>query len=341
VLTFFNPPALFLLAPLMVVGALSHRELGGVTAVVVMAVVSVGTTLAGQGPANVAALASVDRIMLMQVLLASMVFTVLPVSALLQRLDLYAAEIEERRARAEELNALKTRLLAYVSHEIRSPLSGVTSLAALMRDGQMGELTSAQREILDQISSTGAEVDALARDLTDSAAIQSGKASVQLHPVRVGEAIRAAVYLARFRAAQHEATLEAPELPAHDLEVVADPLRLRQILVNLMVNGAKYGGRPPVVRITAVETGRGSVRFEVCDNGRGIAPDRREALFGAFERLGQESSQVEGAGLGLALCREMASLQNGVMGVDDADTGGMRFWLELPLAEARIRSAAA
>lgn len=334
-------PALFMLAPFLVVGAMSHRVLGGITAVILTSVVAVAAALVGRGPATVAALVSVDKTLLIQVLLATMVFTVLPVSALLQRLERYAIELDERRAKAEELNALKTRMLAFVSHEIRSPLSGVTTLAGLMRDGQLGLLTEQQRDVLDQIAATGAEVDSLARDLTDSAAIQSGKASVLLEPVQVGEAIRSAVHLARFRTAQHGAVLETPTADVDTLEVLADPLRLRQILVNLVVNGAKYGGRPPVVRVTARQSAAGSIRFEVADNGGGIAPDQRTALFGAFERLGQERSEVEGTGLGLALSREMAQLQNGVMGVEDAALGGMCFWLDLPLVDSRPTSVAA
>lgn len=326
------PPALFLLAPFLVIGAMSHPALGGITAVAITASVAILATVLGLGPASVAAIATVDSTLLTQVLLASMVFTVMPVSALLHRLEGYAVELESRRLKAEELNGLKTRMLAYVSHEIRSPISGVTTLAGLMRDGHMGALSPEQRQTLGQIASTGAEVDALARDLTDSAAIQSGKASVHLARVPVGEAIAKAIELARFRAALHDPLIEAPEGAAHALEVMADPLRLRQILVNLLVNGAKYGGRPPRVTITARET-QGVIRFEVCDNGRGVAPEQRAALFGAFERLGQEKTDLEGAGLGLALSREMASLQNGLMGVEDAKLGGLLFWLELPLAE--------
>ncbi|OYX29662.1 MAG: hypothetical protein B7Y99_12775 [Caulobacterales bacterium 32-69-10] len=334
-----HAPALFMLAPFLVVGAMTHRELGGVTAVVLTSVVAVAATMLGRGPATVANLVSVDRTFVIQVLLATMVFTVLPVSALLQRLERYAMELDERRAKAEELNALKSRLLAYVSHEIRSPLSGVTTLAELLRDGRMGALTDQQRDALNQITITGAEVDALARDLTDTAAIESGKASVRLEPVQVGEAIRTAVHLARFRTSQLSAVLDAPTCDVDAVEVIADPLRLRQILVNLLVNAAKYGGRPPVVRITARRAPSGAIRFEVADNGQGVPAEQRHALFNAFERLGQENGQVEGAGLGLALCREMASLQNGRMGVEDSDLGGLRFWVELPRAAILNKAA--
>ena len=285
----------------------------------------------GMGPAAVADLASVSRTGLMQLLLASMVFTVLPISALLRRLDTVAAQLRERQERAEELNALKARLLAYVSHEIRSPLSGVTALAQLMRDGALGELTPQQRDGVERIAMAGAEVDQLARDLTDTAAIQAGRARVAIGPVNIGEAMASAVGAARFRVAEYQGEVEVVVDACTVLDVAADPLRLRQILVNLLVNGAKYGGRPAWVRIGARLTDRGAIRFEISDNGAGVPVDRRADLFKDFERLGAETTGLEGAGLGLALSNEIARLQNGTLGVGDGDLGGGLFWLELPL----------
>lgn len=337
---FLSPwPPLFLLAPLLVLGALTHRELGGVTAVAVVALSAWAATLVGRGPGAVGQLVGMDGVRVVQAFLAAMVFTVLPISALLRRLDAQAAELDERRARAEELNALKTRLLAHVSHEIRSPLSGVTTLAELMRDGALGELTAVQRETLAQIASTGADVDQLARDLTDAAAIQAGAATVRIERVGAAEAVRAAVGVARFRAEQYGAEIEIGASPP--AFVAADPLRLRQILVNLLVNAAKYGGSPPRVRIRVVETGRGRLRFEVADNGPGIPPERRGGLFRDFERLGAEKTDLEGSGLGLALSREIARLQDGALGVGDSEHGGALFWLELPLWRAPVGAEAA
>jgi len=330
---------LFLLAPLLVLGALSHRELGGVTAVAIVALSAWAATLVGRGPGAVAQLVGMDGIRVVQAFLAAMVFTVLPISALLRRLDAQAAELDERRARAEELNALKTRLLAHVSHEIRSPLSGVTTLAGLMRDGGLGELTAEQRDTLAEIAYTGAEVDQLARDLTDAAAIQTGAATVRIGRVDAADAVRTAVGVARFRADRYGAEIRIG--PSASAFVAADPLRLRQILVNLLVNAAKYGGSPPLVSVRTVEAERGMLRFEVADNGPGVPLARRDALFRDFERLGAEKTDLEGSGLGLALSREIARLQDGAMGVGEADQGGALFWLELPLWKASADAEAA
>jgi signal transduction histidine kinase len=154
---------------------------------------------------------------------------------------------------------------------------------------------------------------------------------VAISAVLISEAMRSAVNAARFRLADPSAVIEIIGDLGEDLRVAADPLRLRQILVNLLVNGAKYGGRPAQVRISAALAGGCKIRFEVSDNGAGIAPERRANLFKDFERLGAETSGLEGAGLGLALSNEIARLQNGVLGVGDGERGGGLFWLELPV----------
>jgi signal transduction histidine kinase len=331
------PPPLFAIYPFLAMAAISHIELGGPVALLNAAVVVIGATLLGRGPAVIAELTHFPRLQVMQLLLVSMVFSVLPISALMRRLERYAAELEVRRAEAEEISAIKTRLLAYVSHEIRSPLSGVTGLAQLMHDGAIGDITPAQREVLGKIALTGAEVDALASDLVDTAALQSGRARVDIVAVNAAEAARQAVDAVAFRIAQYEARIELDPCAAN-IEVAADPLRLRQILVNLLVNGAKYGGRPPKVKLSVAFAGHDRVRFTIADNGRGLAPERRAALFNDFERLGAEKSDVAGSGLGLALSREIARLQDGAIGVEDGPDGS-RFWVELPAWNAETAAA--
>lgn len=331
VFTQTNPLLFMLLYPVIVVAALSDRELGGPLAIVAVALVAVIAVGLNLGPPIPAEHRGLDEMMMLQLFLASLVVTALPVTALVHRLDLQAGELEARRSEAEELNAVKTKLLAHVSHEIRSPLSGVTSLAQLLSEGVMGDLTPRQREGLSQIAQSGAEVEALARDLLDAATLQSGKASVHIVDIEVEDALEAAVAAARFRAKEYGGSVVILGSYAPELRVAADRLRMRQILINLIVNGLKYGGRPPLVHVAAYTKASGMVRFEISDNGSGVSPELRQTLFRSFDRLGAEKSDIEGAGLGLALSRELAQLQGGTLGLEDGDLGGARFWLELPL----------
>lgn len=334
-------PPLFLLFPILTFATLVDREVGGVTAILNAAIfVTIGTAL-GRGPSVIAAHAGVSPVLLSQVLLAGMTFTVIPVTVLLRRLTVVCGELEQRRADAVSLGEARTRLMAHVGHEIRSPLAGVTTLAELLKDGRFGEMSATQKETLAQIATTGHEVDALASDLMDAAALQLGRASVEIEPVPAVAAVQSAIEAVQVRAAEYDATIQFEPTADAAATVSADPRRLRQILINLLVNAAKYGGRPPVIQV-AVHTMAGVVRFEVSDNGRGLSAEKRAALFADFQRLGAEKSQIAGNGLGLALSREMARLQNGVLGVKDGELGGLCFWLELPVGrEQRGRSKAA
>jgi signal transduction histidine kinase len=336
-----NWPPLFLIFPVLTFATLADREVGGVTAMLNVAVFVTVATAFGRGPAVIADRVGVDRVLFSQLLLAAMTFTVIPVTALFRRLKVYADELEQRRADAVALGEARTRLMAHVGHEIRSPLAGVTTLAQLLKDGQFGELSATQKETLAQIATTGQEVDALASDLMDAAALQLGRASVKIEKVEAVAAVRSAIEAVRVRAAEYGATILFEPTAEETAAVSADPRRLRQILINLMVNAAKYGGRPPVIQ-AGVHSVAGVVRFEVSDNGRGLSAEKRAALFADFQRLGAEKSEIAGNGLGLALSREMARLQNGVLGVKDGELGGLCFWLELPLwREQRGRSRAA
>lgn len=327
VLVFAQPyPMLFLMFPLVMLAVFADRDVGGTVAVAITALVAVGATMLGFGPVAQAP----NGVYLAQAMIAALVMTIQPVTAILRRLDAYTTVLDRERARAVALSDTKTRFLAHVSHEIRSPLSGVVTLAELMASGALGVLTARQREMLERIATSGAEIDALSRDLIDTAAIQAGKAKTVLADVCVHEAVAAAVETARLRMRDHRPNFVIAGVSRSEF-VRADAGRLRQALVNLLVNAVKYGGRPPVVQVDLVEAD-GRLRIVVSDNGAGVSPENREAVFGDFDRADAEGSDVEGWGVGLTLSRELVRLQGGELGVSDGVLGGAAFWIELPRA---------
>jgi CheY-like chemotaxis protein len=107
-------------------------------------------------------------------------------------------------------------------------------------------------------------------------------------------------------------------------------MRLKQVLLNLLSNAAKYGRPDSLVRLEAAAAGPGRVRLTVSDEGPGIAPELLDQLFKPFSRLGAERGTVEGAGIGLALSRQLMELMGGRIGVDSRPGEGADFWIELP-----------
>ena len=321
-------PLIFALSPMVIFAVWTGRAPGGALAVAQIAVIGSLATALGYGPIVHAEPLMAMRVVGLQLFLAAQVLTVHPLAMALAKLDGYTRTAESLRDEAERRSDMRAKLLAHVSHEIRSPLSGVLGLAELMKNGAMGDLTEAQKDGMSQITDCAADMQALASDLLDAAAVQSGRMKVALSEVEVSDAMYQAIAGARFRTREYAPRIELTGDWSGRLTVNADPQRLKQVLINLMVNAAKYGGRPPRIDIGARAVGD-RVRIEVSDNGAGVPRGLREALFRPFERLGAEKTDVEGSGLGLAVARELIQLQGGTIGVEDGALGGARFYIEL------------
>jgi CheY-like chemotaxis protein len=122
---------------------------------------------------------------------------------------------------------------------------------------------------------------------------------------------------------------------AKDIMVLADATRLKQVLVNLLSNAAKYNSRGGSVRISSRLLDEDRVRLSVSDKGAGIAPENIARLFKPFERLGADLTEIEGTGIGLAISKRLIEMMGGTIGVDSTPGQGSTFWVELPLAQTQ------
>ncbi|MBQ0929562.1 response regulator [Ideonella sp. 4Y16] len=238
--------------------------------------------------------------------------------------------LAEARSRAEAANEAKSAFLATMSHEIRTPINGVLGLARLVRR-LPADQTERREELLDLLSGAATELSDLVNDVLDLSRLEAGKlslrpATIDLH--RLAEScLRAPATLGRERGLT--LTLQiAPDVPRH---VVTDPLRLRQILDNLLGNALKFTDRGEIVlalRLAAPDR----LAMEVRDSGIGVAPEMRARLFQPFEQADATRRRRHGgSGLGLSICAEIARLMGGRIEHQDADGGGSRFIVELPL----------
>lgn len=240
-------------------------------------------------------------------------------------------EIELRLARdqAEAATAEKSHFLALISHELRTPMNGVLGLAqALTRTS----LTSRQQWYVDTIVSSARALAKLLDDTLDVSRIERGQlqvetASVALHDI-FDEIIRLFEPIAEQKGLQLRARLEET-LPAW---VHADPLRLRQILINLVNNALKFTPSG-YVELRTHPSGPGRLRIEVADSGPGIAEEHRAALFRPFSRIDSPAvNHLGGAGLGLAISRQLAEAMGGTIGMESGAGGGSIFTLDLRAA---------
>jgi CheY-like chemotaxis protein/anti-sigma regulatory factor (Ser/Thr protein kinase) len=174
----------------------------------------------------------------------------------------------------------------------------------------------------------------LVNDVHDISRIESGQFSISPEPVPLQPLLGEAFDLMRPLAASHNVTLHEPQSLASAGYVVADPQRLKQVVINLLSNGIKYNQPGGQVRIGVGLVAADRVRISVTDTGPGIDAASLPRLFVPFDRLGAAASDVEGTGLGLSLSRNLVEAMDGKIGVETTVGSGSTFWIELVSGEA-------
>lgn len=321
-------PMGFVLLPLLLAIAVRLGVAGAAFTLVVMSVLLVGSAMIGNGPYAQGDLT--HQVLMAQMLVLIGYMPVLLVASLLEERDLLAERARVGRERAEKASEAKSRLLANVAHEIKSPVAGIIGIGDLWRQGHLGPVSAQQAEMSDMLVKTARQVETLAHDLLDVARAESGAVRVDLRPTDIPgllEDVRRTCLL------WPDSDRVAVEVVCEGdgLIAVADSQRLAQIITNLTSNALKYGGSGGRVVLRALRQDD-CVRIEVSDFGPGLSPQKQAQLFEPFNRLGLERSTVEGHGVGLALAKRLVELQGGSIGVISAPGEGATFWVALPKA---------
>jgi len=327
---FATVPMSFAIIPLLILIAVRLRVLGISTALLIVALASVGGAMAGYGAYSQTLDSVADRAMLAQVMVLLGCMPVLLVAALLEERDLLAARARAGQDRAERASAAKSRLLANVAHEIKSPVGGVIGIGELWKSGQIGAVSDTQRDMADMLVKTARQVEALAHDLLDVAHAESGAVKVDLRPTDVHGVLDDVARVVALRPEAAGVQIEL-ECAVDGMIVLADSQRLTQVVGNLASNAVKYGASGGIVTLRGRRV-PGGVRIEVIDRGPGLSVEKQAQLFEPFNRLGLERSTIEGHGIGLALAKRLVELQRGDIGVVSEPGQGATFWVELPAA---------
>ncbi|WP_156116620.1 ATP-binding protein [Massilia sp. 9096] len=224
---------------------------------------------------------------------------------------------------------LRNSLLAALSHDLRTPLTGLVGLSESLTLSRP-PLAEAQMELATAVRDEARRMVTLVANLLDMARIQSGGVKLNLQWQLVEEAVGAAVRVCRWQlGARTVRTRIAPGLPL----VRFDAALLERVLCNLLENAAKYTQAGACIEVEAgLEPAGGMLLLRVCDDGPGLPPGREDALFEKFVR-GQQESPIAGVGLGLAICRAIVEAHGGRMRAFNRPQGGACFELGLPLGE--------
>ncbi len=233
---------------------------------------------------------------------------------------------------ADAANRAKSEFLSRMSHELRTPLNAVLGFAQLLRLDRQHPLTDGQRSKVELIERAGGHLLGVISDVLDLSRIDSGSLPLSIEPVVVAHVLDEAVSMVG-AAAQDAGVVLVPPQVARGVTVFADRLRLRQILVNLLTNAIKYNRRGGRVLVSVWRDEGGDVSIEVSDTGRGLSAEQCAHLFEPFNRLGAESTGIEGTGIGLVIVRRLLELMHGGIDVSSEVGVGTRFVVRLPWAE--------
>jgi PAS domain S-box-containing protein len=244
--------------------------------------------------------------------------------------SLELANLEMARA-----NRLKSEFLANTSHELRTPLNAILGFLRLVLDG-LCDNPEEEREFLHHAYESARNLLNLINELLDSAKLEAGKLELQLTEVNVHMIFAQVEKLTRIQAEQKKMRLTF-RTPRHQVLVRADAGKLQQILLNLVANAIKFTAKGEVRVQARAFPAKGHVRFQVRDTGIGITPETKEILFQKFVQAnGSSTRQFGGAGLGLAICKNLVEFMGGQIWLNSPGPGqGTTASFTLPLVSSQ------
>jgi signal transduction histidine kinase len=264
------------------------------------------------------------------------------------------AALRAKNVELQRATQLKSEFLTNMSHELRTPLNAIIGFSDLILQGGAGEVSAQQREFMESVLRNGKHLLSLINSVLDLSKVEAGRMSLSLAVTDIREAIVGAVAdTASLRSAkQQECDLQ---LDSASLAVIADGVRIRQILFNLLSNASKFTPEGGKITLAAVRT-RAPLRqpaeragdrarlvpqdvvwMSVTDEGVGIKREDMPKLFQEFSQVDSSASRrAQGTGLGLALCKKFVEMHGGTIGADSVYGKGTAFWFLLP-ADGPVR----
>ncbi|MDZ7628978.1 MAG: ATP-binding protein [Parvularculaceae bacterium] len=243
-------------------------------------------------------------------------------------------ELKLAKEAAEAANSAKSDFLATVSHEIRTPMNGLLVMAELISNS---ELPPRQKRYADVIVRSGKSLLTIINDILDFSKIEAGKLDLENIPVRPADVIADVISLFWERAQKSGVDLVSYVAPGVPEAIEGDPVRIAQVLSNLVNNALKFTTKGSVIlaarRLTR-DDGAIAIEFSVADTGIGIPQEKLSSIFEAFSQADQSTTRkFGGTGLGLAICRRLVEAMGGAIGVTSKEGKGSRFSFDVPARE--------
>ena len=252
-------------------------------------------------------------------------------------------ELLKAKEGAEKANHAKSTFLASMSHELRTPLNAIMGFSQLLEMNSDNNLSPLELENVGEILSASGHLLDLINEILELAKIESGNIELSLEEFNVNEVILECIELTKHSALQHGikifwnnkgAEQQAPNESRFRPVVIADRIRLKQVILNLLSNAVKYNcnnGQISIFSSTVIDK---NLIISVSDTGVGLSKDQRSHLFEPFNRLGAETLDKEGTGIGLTICKKLIESMNGDINVESEPGKGSSFQVQIPVAAA-------
>ncbi|CAN7535750.1 ATP-binding protein [Pseudoduganella sp. LjRoot289] len=239
-------------------------------------------------------------------------------------------ELQVARLQADRANQAKSAFLSNMSHELRTPLNAILGFAQILASEQLPSTPAQKKQFAGNILQASRHLLRLINDILDLAKVESGALTLETEQVGLSQVLQECRTLvdplARMRGVELRVSV------ADGVSVMADRVRLKQVLINLLSNAIKYNREYGTVSVHCAEAAGGErLRLSVQDTGAGLDEKQLEAMFQPFNRLGQEGGTQEGTGLGLVMTRHLVEKMGGELGVVSTPGMGSTFWVALPV----------
>lgn len=230
----------------------------------------------------------------------------------------------------KELDLAKTNFIATVSHELKTPISGIKLSLKLLDDPRIGPLNDEQEQLISHIRDEAERLLGITGELVNMAQVESGQIQLAIEPVAPTMLVQYATNALQLPATQKKIQFVI-DIPTNVPAVKADPDKASWVLINLLSNAIRHSPEETTIDVS-VRHISSQVQFRVRDYGAGIRPEHRDRVFDRYFRAPGRSGQSGGTGLGLAISSEFIQSMNGQIGLDPTVTDGAAFYFQLPVA---------
>ena len=253
-----------------------------------------------------------------------------------ERVQLRTAEYQQAKEEAERANDAKSEFLSSMSHELRTPMNAILGFSQILAMDIQDEQS---KQNVEEIYSAGQHLLELINEVLDLSKIETGNLEISQEKIGLNPLFDECFTLIKPLAIKRNIRIIDHRTTCKSHTIVADYTRFKQIILNLLSNAVKYNRDNGSITINCETVSTTRLHISITDTGIGLSAAQQELLFKPFERIGAETTEVEGTGIGLVITKRLVEIMGGAIGVNSQPGRGSTFWIEINLAEGDAQHA--